>query len=84
MEKKLKQELEKKIVELLKEGYNKKTVFEELKQTSKNPIELAKLIQKYPTEENKKKYKKQNQRDPTGIIIFCKYRNRIFKKQRKR
>ena len=33
---------------------------------------------------NAKKYKKQNQRDPTGIIIFCKYLNRIFKKQRKR
>ena len=33
---------------------------------------------------NANKYKKQNQRDPTGIIIFCKYLNRIFKKQRKR
>jgi len=45
---------------LINQGKKKQEIFEELKKKYQPPLELAKQIEKFPTLENKKKYKSNN------------------------
>ncbi|MDP4208110.1 MAG: hypothetical protein Q8928_04765 [Bacteroidota bacterium] len=61
-----KKELKKKILDLINQGNSKQVIFNELKMTYRNQIDLAKLISQFPTLENKKKYSSTN----TTLIVL--------------